>query len=152
MDRITNEYHGQEFFKSVSEKYASQSGCEWKMPTRSMPCVRASRSAASRSSGLISYRAPCAPSYAFSIGTAKLTSFFSPSTRPSIAPQHSLGKVLWACSTIADHAVFSISIMPEGLAQIFVRAVRQDRDNHAALAGFGHTLADLAGCDHVCSR
>ena len=28
-ESTTNEYHGQEFFKSVSEKYAPQSGCEW---------------------------------------------------------------------------------------------------------------------------
>src|SRR5690606_24074618 len=28
IERITNEYHGQEFSRSVFEKYASQSGCE----------------------------------------------------------------------------------------------------------------------------
>ena len=28
-ESTTNEYHGQECFRSVSEKYASASGCEW---------------------------------------------------------------------------------------------------------------------------
>ena len=41
IDSTTNEYHGHEFSRSVFEKYASQSGCEWKMPIRSSPrCAR----------------------------------------------------------------------------------------------------------------
>ncbi len=38
IDSTTNEYQGHEFSRSVLEKYASQSGCEWKMPIRSRPC------------------------------------------------------------------------------------------------------------------
>ena len=40
-ESTTNEYQGQEFSRSVLEKYASQSGCEWKMPIRSRPAARA---------------------------------------------------------------------------------------------------------------
>src|ERR1039457_6566085 len=117
-----------------------------------MPRARASRSAASRSSGPISYRAPCAPSYAFSIGTASVTTLRSPSMRPSIAPQHSFGNLFWACWTIVSHAAFSISIMPERLAEVLVGAVGQNGDDHAALARFDELAPDRAGRNQVGAR
>ena len=91
MDRTTNEYQGQEFFKSVSEKYASQSGCEWKIPMTSSPRSRAALSARQQVLGAEFIAFALFSQNEFSSGTASVTSFPDSPLRPSMAPQHSFG-------------------------------------------------------------
>src|SRR5438874_320182 len=126
------------------------------MPTRSMPCRRASLSAANRSAGRSSYRAACEPVDEFSSFIATSTSFASPSTRPSIAPQHSLGYAARACATISCQGSLATRIIlifvPKMFAQILVGAVAQDRDDEAALPARRQLPADLPRRPHVGAR
>src|SRR5260370_2290514 len=126
------------------------------MPTRSMPCRRASLSAANRSAGRSSYRAACEPADEFSSCIDTSTSFASPSTRPSIAPQHSLGYVERACATISCQGSLATRIIsnlvPKMLAQILVRAVAQNRDDEPALPARYHIATDLTRHPDVAAR
>src|SRR5438270_9632293 len=126
------------------------------MPTRSMPCRRASLSAANRSAGRSSYRAACEPVDEFSSFIATSTSFASPSTRPSIAPQHSLGYAARACATISCQGSLATRIIlilvPKMLAQILVRAVAQDRNDEPALPARYEIATDLPRRPHVATR
>jgi uncharacterized membrane protein YbhN (UPF0104 family) len=103
-------------------------------------------------------RSSCVPVYAFSIGSARVTTFESPSIFPIIAPQHSFGKVASACFTITSHAsaqLVSFSVIcvicglfffvPERLAEYFVApshstvtttpgALRRETTTHRARA------------------
>src|SRR5579859_3234915 len=118
-----------------------------------MPCRRASLSAANRSAGRSSYRAACEPADEFSSFIATSTSFASPSTRPSIAPQHSLGYVARACATISRQGSPATRIMlllvPKVFTQIFVGAVAQDRDDEPALPSRRHIASNPPRRPHV---
>src|SRR5579863_9522418 len=79
-----------------------------------------------------------------------MTVFWSPSMVPIIAPQHSSGYAAWAWLTISRQGVRSIRSMfltmfysdgplllgwlggfvPEMLAQVFIRAVTENRNNY----------------------
>src|SRR5258708_34570996 len=86
------------------------------------------------------------------MGTATRTRLLSPSTSPSMAPQHSLGNSDSAWATMASHAPGSIRIIPKRLAEVFLRAIAKHRDDDAALAGVHPFLCDLAGGYPICSR
>src|SRR5579859_6395446 len=118
-----------------------------------MPCRRASLSAANRSAGRSSYRAACEPADEFSSFIAASTSFESPSTRPSIAPQHSFGYVARACATISRQGSPATRIMlllvPKMFAQILVGAVAEYRDDKTALPARRHIPTDLPRRPHI---
>src|ERR1700682_5509334 len=73
------------------------------------------------------------------------TFLVSPSTPPSMAPQHSLGNSDSAWVTIVSQAALSIRIIPKRLAEGFLRAVAKHRDDDATLASVHQVMRHLAG-------
>ena len=73
---------------------------------------------------------------------------------PSMAPQHSFGKVFSAWATIVAHAGLLIRIISgispqKRLAQIFVGAVAEHGDDHAALARVRHLARHFRAATNI---
>src|SRR5579863_4027690 len=95
------------------------------------------------------------------MGTAPVTRFSSPSMRPIMAPQHSLGNLDSAWATITFHASLSILIIgsyllilfiPEGLAEVLGGSVAEEGHDHSFAAFLHQTAADFACGVNVGSR
>src|SRR5438105_15384261 len=89
---------------------------------------------------------------------ATITSFSLPSTRPSIAPQHSFGYVARACSTIscqgsaATRITIFLFLVPKMLAQVLVGAVAEDGYDHSGLAAGSELAAEISRRRYIPTR
>src|SRR5215470_2184320 len=115
------------------------------MPSTSIPFFRASWSARCRSIGSMTKKSSCGPVWTLGRAAASRTTSFE----PNMTPQHSLGYVCSAWETMRSQAGFSILIIPEGFAEVLVRAVAEDGDDDAGLACVGELPGDLDGGHEV---